>query len=81
MIKEQTLDIGILNQENDILGIRIFSKETFASFKSQSKSHELTFDMEASVGEFGVDLFTRLKSNGLQEATESVLIGNKKIFP
>lgn len=34
MIKEQTLDIGIVNQENDILGIRIFSKETFASFKS-----------------------------------------------
>ena len=74
VIKEQTLDIGIVNNDNDVEGIKLYTRDMFIAFK-QLPFSDLTFEVVGSLGEFGIDLFR----NG--HADESVVVGNKRIFP
>lgn len=80
VIKDTSIDIGTLNEENKVLGINIFSKDMIVSFKSQTYQ-EMTFEMEGSISDFGVDLFTKDLSNGINVKEDSIILSNRKIFP
>ncbi len=57
VIKDVIVDMGnFYSESDDVEGIRIFSKDTFVSFKTLP-SNELVFDMEGSIGDFGIDLY------------------------
>jgi len=56
LIKETSIDLGIINEENMMTGINIFSKDMIVTFKSQSY-HETSFELQGSISDFGADIF------------------------
>lgn len=57
-IKEVSLDLGYINEDNNIKGFSIFSKEFNVNFKSKQGT-ELSLTVQGSIGDFGIELFSK----------------------
>eukprot|EP00347_Sterkiella_histriomuscorum_P018285 403346093 len=79
-IKEVSINMGFINDQNIVEGISFFQRDLLLLFKSQS-FQETSFDMEVSISDLGVELFQRDQLDGGYEIQESVILSNKKIFP
>ena len=66
LFKEAIFDAGITNDQGIVEGIRLFAsdiKAEFVQLKNSSSPH-LTFDLQSSIRDFGVDLFLYDPANG-----------------